>query len=74
MAGQHRLAARIRGAPLRRTIRSNLDRKLSRMLLSGELSPGDDVGVDVSDGTLQLTVDTPDQSSRQQPDPASDEQ
>jgi ATP-dependent Clp protease ATP-binding subunit ClpC len=42
--------------PLRRTIRAQLDRKLSRMLLSGELSPGDKVDVDVHDGGLRLAV------------------
>ena len=42
--------------PLRRTIRAQLDRKLSRMLLSGELSPGDKIDVDVHDGGLRLTV------------------
>jgi ATP-dependent Clp protease ATP-binding subunit ClpC len=42
--------------PLRRTIRAQLDRKLSRMLLSGELNPGDKVDVDVHDGELRLTV------------------
>ena len=42
--------------PLRRTIRAQLDRKLSRMLLSGELNPGDKVDVDVHDGELRLAV------------------
>jgi ATP-dependent Clp protease ATP-binding subunit ClpC len=42
--------------PLRRTIRAELDRKLSRMLLSGELNPGDRVDVDVHDGGLRLAV------------------
>jgi ATP-dependent Clp protease ATP-binding subunit ClpC len=42
--------------PLRRTIRAELDRKLSRMLLSGELNPGDNVDVDVHDGGLRLAV------------------
>jgi ATP-dependent Clp protease ATP-binding subunit ClpC len=42
--------------PLRRTIRAQLDRKLSRMLLSGELNPGDKVDVDVNDGGLRLAV------------------
>jgi ATP-dependent Clp protease ATP-binding subunit ClpC len=42
--------------PLRRTIRAQLDRKLSRMLLAGELNPGDKVDVDVLDGGLRLAV------------------
>jgi ATP-dependent Clp protease ATP-binding subunit ClpC len=42
--------------PLRRTIRAQLDRKLSRMLLSGELNPGNKVDVDVHDGGLRLAV------------------
>jgi len=42
--------------PLRRTIRAQLERKLSRMLLAGELNPGDEVDVDVHDGGLRLAV------------------
>ena len=42
--------------PLRRAIRAELDRKLSRMLLSGELKPGGNVDVDVHDGGLRLAV------------------
>ena len=42
--------------PLRRAIRAQLDRKLSRMLLAGELNPGDEVDVDVHDGGLRLAV------------------
>jgi ATP-dependent Clp protease ATP-binding subunit ClpC len=42
--------------PLRRAIRAQLDRKLSRMLLSGELNPGDKVDVDVHDGGLRIAV------------------
>ncbi len=42
--------------PLRRTIRAQLDRKLSRMLLSGELNAGDTIDVDVHDGELRLAV------------------
>ena len=45
--------------PLRRAIRAQLDRKLSRMLLSGELSPGDTVDVDVHDGELRLAITSP---------------
>ncbi len=42
--------------PLRRAIRAELDRKLSRMLLAGDLNPGDQVDVDVQDGGLRLAV------------------
>jgi ATP-dependent Clp protease ATP-binding subunit ClpC len=42
--------------PLRRAIRAQLDRKLSRMLLAGELSPGDEIDVDVHDGELRLAI------------------
>ncbi len=38
--------------PLRRTISRELDRRLSRMIIAGELSPGDHVVVDVTDGAL----------------------
>jgi ATP-dependent Clp protease ATP-binding subunit ClpC len=42
--------------PLRRVIGREVDRKLSRMLLAGELDDGQDVVGSVVDGTLQLTV------------------
>jgi ATP-dependent Clp protease ATP-binding subunit ClpC len=44
--------------PLRRTIGRELDRRLSRMLLAGELRSGQRVTVDVADGatTLELTA------------------
>ena len=41
--------------PLRRVIQRELDNRLSRLLLSGELSPGDIAVVDVADGTLAIT-------------------
>jgi ATP-dependent Clp protease ATP-binding subunit ClpC len=42
--------------PLRRAIRAQLDRELSRMLLAGDLNPGDKVDVDVQDSSLRLAV------------------
>ena len=42
--------------PLRRTIQRELDNALSRMLLSGELDPGDTVTVDVQNGRLHFTA------------------
>jgi ATP-dependent Clp protease ATP-binding subunit ClpC len=59
--------------PLRRTIRAQLDRKLSRMLLSGELTPGDKVDVDVDDGRLRLTVHSRDLVPGQRPGPAAED-
>jgi ATP-dependent Clp protease ATP-binding subunit ClpC len=55
--------------PLRRTIRAQLDRKLSRMLLSGELNPGDKIDVDVHDGGLRLSVSQRDPAPRPRRDP-----
>ncbi|MFE7135148.1 ATP-dependent Clp protease ATP-binding subunit [Streptomyces sp. NPDC057638] len=49
--------------PLRRTIQTELDNRLSTMLLDGTLSPGDTVLADASDGELTLTLkpsETPD--------------
>jgi ATP-dependent Clp protease ATP-binding subunit ClpC len=43
--------------PLRRTIQREVDRKLSRMLLGGEINPGDSVTVDVGDGKLDFLVE-----------------
>ena len=40
--------------PLRRTIARELDRKLSRMIIAGDLGSGQRVVVDVVDGTLVL--------------------
>jgi ATP-dependent Clp protease ATP-binding subunit ClpC len=45
--------------PLRRTIQREVDRKLSRMLLGGQINPGDTVTVDVRDGALDFEVQPP---------------
>ncbi|MEU8590127.1 ATP-dependent Clp protease ATP-binding subunit [Streptomyces sp. NPDC048664] len=42
--------------PLRRTIQSELDNRLSNMLLDGTLSPGDTVVADVKDDDLALSL------------------
>ncbi|POX47868.1 ATP-dependent Clp protease ATP-binding subunit [Streptomyces sp. Ru72] len=42
--------------PLRRTIQTELDNRLSNMLLEGTLNPGDTVVVDVVDGELGLSL------------------
>ncbi|MFD9636499.1 ATP-dependent Clp protease ATP-binding subunit, partial [Streptomyces violascens] len=42
--------------PLRRTIQTELDNRLSNMLLDGRLNPGDTVVADVKDGELTLTL------------------
>jgi len=42
--------------PLRRTIQRELDNRLSKLLLSEELTAGKTVRVDVADGELTLTV------------------
>ena len=42
--------------PLRRAIQREVDRKLSRMLLGGEINPGDEVTADVRDGALTFAV------------------
>ncbi|WP_028923189.1 ATP-dependent Clp protease ATP-binding subunit [Pseudonocardia acaciae] len=42
--------------PLRRTLRRELDKPLARMLLAGEITPGDTVRVDCADGRLDLAV------------------
>ncbi|WBB81143.1 ATP-dependent Clp protease ATP-binding subunit [Micromonospora sp. WMMD882] len=42
--------------PLRRVIQRELDNRLSRMLLSGEISPGQRVTVDTHDDTLDVHV------------------
>jgi ATP-dependent Clp protease ATP-binding subunit ClpC len=55
--------------PLRRTIRAQLDRKLSRMLLSGELNPGDKIDVNVRDGGLRLAVSQRDPAPAPRRDP-----
>jgi ATP-dependent Clp protease ATP-binding subunit ClpC len=42
--------------PLRRAIQREVDNRLSRMVLGGELSPGQQVTVDVADGELAFRV------------------
>ncbi|MCC3779780.1 AAA family ATPase, partial [Streptomyces sp. UNOB3_S3] len=43
--------------PLRRTIQTELDNRLSNMLLDGSLNPGDTAVADVRDGELVLTLE-----------------
>ncbi|GAB2575803.1 ATPase AAA [Paractinoplanes abujensis] len=45
--------------PLRRVIQRELDNRLSTMLLAADLAPGQTVKVDVADGALTLTADSP---------------
>ncbi|MEV5987784.1 ATP-dependent Clp protease ATP-binding subunit [Streptomyces sp. NPDC052051] len=45
--------------PLRRTIQSELDNRLSNMLLEGALNPGDTVVADVADDALALSLKAP---------------
>jgi ATP-dependent Clp protease ATP-binding subunit ClpC len=40
--------------PMRRTIQREVDNRLSRMLLDGQIQPGQEVTVDVSDGQLRF--------------------
>ncbi|QDY80124.1 ATP-dependent Clp protease ATP-binding subunit [Streptomyces qinzhouensis] len=42
--------------PLRRTLQTDLDNRLSTMLLDGSLDPGDTVVADAADGELKLAV------------------
>jgi ATP-dependent Clp protease ATP-binding subunit ClpC len=42
--------------PLRRVIQREVDRQLSRMLLAGELSPGQTVHIATRDGQLSFDV------------------
>lgn len=42
--------------PLRRTIQTELDNRLSNMLLDGQVGPGDTVTCDVRDGQLECKV------------------
>jgi len=42
--------------PLRRVIQREVDRQLSRMLLGGELSPGQTVQITTRDGRLEFNV------------------
>ncbi|MEU1540097.1 ATP-dependent Clp protease ATP-binding subunit [Actinacidiphila glaucinigra] len=51
--------------PLRRTIQTELDNRLSNMLLDGTLNPGDTVVADVRDGRLTLGLE-----GREAQDPA----
>jgi ATP-dependent Clp protease ATP-binding subunit ClpC len=44
--------------PLRRTIQRELDNRLSKLLLSADLAPGQQVRVDVADGQLTFDVGT----------------
>ncbi|WP_197357115.1 ATP-dependent Clp protease ATP-binding subunit, partial [Streptomyces clavuligerus] len=55
--------------PLRRTLQTELDNRLSTMLLDGTLSPGDTVVADVRDGGLTLSLKQPDPTAD---DPAAD--
>ncbi|WP_433718622.1 ATP-dependent Clp protease ATP-binding subunit [Actinoplanes sp. CA-051413] len=45
--------------PLRRTIQRELDNRLSRLLLSADLAPGQTVRVDVAEGQLTFDVQSP---------------
>ncbi len=45
--------------PLRRTIQRELDNRLSSLLLSADLAPGQLVTVDVVDGKLDFQVSSP---------------
>jgi ATP-dependent Clp protease ATP-binding subunit ClpC len=42
--------------PLQRATQRTVETKLSRMVLAGELNPGDRVVVDVEDGELRIEV------------------
>jgi len=45
--------------PLRRTIQRELDNRLSKLLLSADLAPGQQVTVDAADGKLTFAVTSP---------------
>jgi ATP-dependent Clp protease ATP-binding subunit ClpC len=45
--------------PMRRTIQREVDNQLSRMLLDGQIEPGQDVTVDAEDGRLAFRVHAP---------------
>jgi len=49
--------------PLRRTIQRELDNRLSSLLLSADLAPGQQVTVDVADGKLTFDVSIPEPST-----------
>jgi ATP-dependent Clp protease ATP-binding subunit ClpC len=42
--------------PMRRTIQREVDNQLSRMLLDGQISEGQEVTVDVEDGQLAFST------------------
>jgi ATP-dependent Clp protease ATP-binding subunit ClpC len=45
--------------PMRRVIQRDVDNQLSKLLLDGQISPGQEVTVDVADGRLTFTKDQP---------------
>ncbi|WP_351229215.1 ATP-dependent Clp protease ATP-binding subunit [Streptomyces sp. NPDC002133] len=51
--------------PLRRTIQSELDNRLSNMLLDGTLNPGDTVVCDIRDGQLTCSIAGPESSGEE---------
>jgi ATP-dependent Clp protease ATP-binding subunit ClpC len=51
--------------PLRRTIQRELDNRLSNLLLSADLAPGQLVTVDVADGKLTFAVSSPEPAAAQ---------
>jgi ATP-dependent Clp protease ATP-binding subunit ClpC len=53
---QHGFQPEFGARPMRRTIQREVDNKLSRMLLDGQISGGEELTVDVRDG--HLTFDT----------------
>ncbi|WP_321170636.1 ATP-dependent Clp protease ATP-binding subunit [Streptomyces sp. Je 1-369] len=53
--------------PLRRTIQTELDNRLSTMLLDGQLGPGDTVICDVRDGRMVCTVSPGDREETGEP-------
>ncbi|MFI1677521.1 ATP-dependent Clp protease ATP-binding subunit [Streptomyces sp. NPDC020607] len=53
--------------PLRRTIQTELDNRLSTMLLDGQLGPGDTVICDVRDGRMVCTVSPGDREETVEP-------
>ncbi|MFH8617761.1 ATP-dependent Clp protease ATP-binding subunit [Streptomyces sp. NPDC017979] len=54
--------------PLRRTIQSELDNRLSTMLLDGTLNPGDMVLVEARDGELTLSLKEKEEPGREEAD------
>jgi ATP-dependent Clp protease ATP-binding subunit ClpC len=45
--------------PMRRTIQREVDNQLSRLLLDGQIEPGQEATVDVEDGRLAFRVHAP---------------